>query len=82
MFASGLVMVVLPIAATAHMVLGSGRAMVAPVGLVSIAAAVVTATGEPGNLFGIGYLITLVASATALLLAAWIGEAVRHWHRR
>jgi hypothetical protein len=63
---AGMGVLVPAVSLTAYLTMRRNREMVLPIGIVSIAVAVVTATGRPGNLFLVGWFL-IIAVAVALL---------------
>jgi len=77
---AGVLMVALPVAiAVGIQVWREGATMLAPALVLSVAAALLIAVLEPGNLFGVGFLMI---SSGALLLLSAIAWADRRRRRR
>jgi len=72
---AGLVLLVAPFSLAVYGAVGrSRRWIMIPVGVLSSAMGVVTATLQPGNLIAIGFLIVLAPALVLLWLAEMIGR--------
>ena len=78
---TGLLVLVPAVGLTAYFTTRRSRAMVLPIGIVSIAVAVVTAANRPGNLFLVGWILIL---AVAVPLLVFVELVVHRFtpHRR
>jgi len=76
--AAGVAMLVLPWAFLTSQVARRDRLMLVPIGVVSVLLGLVTALGEPGNLYAVDFLCALIGATGALLLGAWISSHVPH----
>ena len=66
---SGLVLLVVPIAAVAFWKMRRSQAMLMPVGAMSVVASITVALMRPGNLYIVGFVGVLLITVTVLLAA-------------
>jgi hypothetical protein len=67
--ASGLMLLVVPIAAVAFWMMRRSQAMLMSVGAISVVAGVTVALMRPGNLYIVGFVGVLLITVTVLLAA-------------